>query len=314
MIVSEKYECGDIIGEGSYSQVRAATDLSSGNKIALKLFKSSKEEAKKHVKEAELLETLSHKNIVRCFEFALDADLKQDNRVKQVSYIATELAEKGCLFDYIKASQGLSEQLARLFFGQILGAIEFLHSSGISHRDIKSENIFLTQKYEVKMGDFGFATKDITDTTYCGSSCYMAPEINMKKKYNCQATDIFSLGVLLFFMVTGKYPFARANESDCKFKILSAGKTSLFWRTSLRSKERLSKLSPEFIELVTMCLSCNPIERPSVSEIKCHSWMKTGEVKSSPEDEFICSEEVTSELQKIESNIEDVSDQLISFH
>lgn len=315
MLVSQKYECGSILGEGSFSQVRLATEISTGKKLAIKLLKLSAEEAKKHLKEAELLECLSHKNIIRLVEFGFDADLVKENRTKKVSFIATELANRGSLFDYVKASNGLSEQLSRTLFTQILESIEYLHSEGISHRDIKSENIFLSNNYECKLGDFGFATKAITDSTYCGSSYYMAPEINLKKKYNCQATDIFSLGVLLFFMVTGKYPFVRATESDSKFKLLLSGKSSLFWRTAVRSRDRLRKISPEFIELVTLCLSPNPIERPSVAEIKSHLWMVgTDEENSSIPSGTLSTEEISSAMSKLEADIEDPSDQYVSFH
>mmetsp|Transcript_4197 Transcript_4197/g.3519 ORF Transcript_4197/g.3519 Transcript_4197/m.3519 type:complete len:231 (+) Transcript_4197:292-984(+) len=230
--------------------------------------------------------------------------------------MATELAEKGSLFDYIQASKGFTEQLTRTIFGQILESVEYIHSQGIYHRDIKAENIFLDRNYQIKLGDFGFATNDVNDNLYCGSGYYMAPEVTLKKKYNCATTDIFSLGVLLFFMVTGKYPFIRANDNDCKFKLLSEGKIKLFWRTSVRCRNKLRALSPEFIQLVTMCLSINSIERPSVSEIKNHPWFActNDEYSSIPKVETPYNEDVFNELSKLEPDIMDPMDQYISYH
>ncbi|CAI2372180.1 unnamed protein product [Moneuplotes crassus] len=286
-----------------------------GRTLLSSCLKPPQRKVNKNLKEAKLLCSFSHKNIVRFLECGIDVELKQEHMNKNVSFIATELAEKGSLFDYIKASQGLNERLARTLSVQIVEAIEFLHSKGISHRDIKPENIFLTQKFECKVGDFGFATQNITDDTYCGSSCYMAPEIYKKKRYNCQATDIFSLGVFFFFMVTGKYPFACADVTDSKFKAILTGKTSLFWRTALGSKKRLSQLSPEFIELVTLCLSPDPVHRPTISEIYTHAWFKTAaEEYSSSDNGTVYSDEISSELLNIESEIDDISDTFISFH
>jgi len=112
MIVNEKYECQEIIGEGSYSQVNMAVDNTTQEKVALKCFKYQNEESKGIQEEANMLFSLNHKNVIRLIEFEPEANVKNANRVRKISYIATELAEKGCLFEYIKASQGMSEQLA----------------------------------------------------------------------------------------------------------------------------------------------------------------------------------------------------------
>lgn len=300
-----KYECGKVIGEGSYSQVRLATDSTSGKRCALKLFKSTGEDAKKNLAEAEILESLNHKNVIRVIDYCADAEYKKDMRTKKVSFIATEIAEKGALFDYMQAARGFSEPLARAVFSQILEAIEYMHSEGIWHRDIKGENVFLDADFGVKIGDMGFATRNITESSVTGTNFYMAPEVHSKQEYNCKAVDVFALGVLLFSMVIGKYPFVTASDSDCKFKLLMLNKSNLFWKTSVRGKEKLKDLSPEFIELVNLMLSPDPMERPTVSEIIRMKWF-TGKTCTP--------DQVKSELANLEERIIKNDEEFVAFH
>lgn len=126
-----KYECGKVLGEGAYSQVREATDPATGKKCALKMFKASGEEAKSDMYEAEILQTLNHRNIIKMIECCPDGELKRENRTKKVSYIATELAEHGTLFQYLTASKNFSEITARTIFSQIVEAFEYMHSEGL---------------------------------------------------------------------------------------------------------------------------------------------------------------------------------------
>lgn len=273
MITCGKYECSKVIGEGSYSQVRVATDLSTNKQWALKILKLNCEENEEALNEVRMLEGITHDNIVSVFDFAEEAEFKKDNKVKRVSYVAYELAEKGSLFDYVSQKGALSESTASHIFNQIVDAVEYLHLQGISHRDIKCENVVLDSKFSPKLWDFGFATKNIKCNDLKGSQGYMAPEIITKEGYVGQCADIFSLGVLLFAIVVGKLPFNNATQNDWLYKLISIGKMDLFWRTSIRNKEKVSTLSNEFKELVRSMLSSDPLERPSISEIKQNAWL-----------------------------------------
>jgi serine/threonine protein kinase len=322
MIISDKYEVGKIIGEGAYSQVRLATEISSGKRVAMKLFKNSNEEAKVNMHEAEILESLHHKNIIRIIEYNQDADIKKVNRTKKVSFIVSELAEKGSLYDYIKASKSMSESLSKHLFSQILEAMQYMHSEGIAHRDIKSENIFIAKDHRIKLGDFGFAIHAQTSQENVGSSYFMAPEICNGQLYNWMASDVFSLGVLLFFMVVGKYPFVKAADSDCRYKLIMLNKHELFWKTATRNKEMTKKLSPEFTEFVTLWLSLDPKERPTINEMLAMPWIagkaccnkQSSEVCKCPAYRWTSPEDASAEMMKIESDIIDTSDEFFEYH
>ena len=100
--------------------------------------------------------------------------------------------------------------------------VEYLHDKGIVHRDLKPENTIVDSELNLKLTDFGFATSKNIDklNSYRGSKRYMAPEIKEKKKSDGRKTDIFSLGVILFVLVKGIFPFREGNCSDCFYKLI----------------------------------------------------------------------------------------------
>lgn len=109
----------------------------------------------------------------------------------------------------------LSEEIAAKVFIQIYSALEYLHKQGITHRDIKAENILLTEKMDPKLTDFGLSRyyeKDAMLDTWCGSFHYKAPEIIKHKKYKPELVDLWSLCVTLYVMLVGKEPFNRGED------------------------------------------------------------------------------------------------------
>lgn len=105
-----------------------------------------------------------------------------------------------------------SEAAARTYFRIILNALGYIHSKGITHRDVKPQNILLDEKFDLKIIDFGFSTylKRGLLKTRCGSEAYMAPEIN-EKGYEGKSSDLFAAGIILFLLFTGIPPFEKAN-------------------------------------------------------------------------------------------------------
>lgn len=118
-----------------------------------------------------------------------------------------EYCEKGELFDYINNHGALSIDMAAKIFKQMHSAIAYLHENGIAHRDIKTENILLTKDYDAKLIDLGMAnyckeSKNMMLSTFCGSPCYLSPEILSRKPYDAKSVDIWCLGVTLYVMLT----------------------------------------------------------------------------------------------------------------
>ena len=148
--------------------------------------------------------------------------------------------------------------------------VSYLHDKNIVHRDIKLENILFDQFLTLKLTDFGFATNKHVKKlhSYLGTKSYMAPEIIEEKPYDGQKADVFSLGVVLFIIVHGIFPFCEARPNECFYKYLIKGKHDKYFK-----KTGTQHLSDNFKDLIVKMLSYNPADRPTIQDIKDHPWM-----------------------------------------
>ena len=211
----EEYVFSKILGKGSYAIVKLAHHKKTGDIIAIKTYDKIRlcDPLKKASvdREIKILKSIEHPNIIKyidCF----------DN--KRQLHLIMEYAGQRSLYEYIKANhnrcleeQGKpfwlsNKQEAKGIFRQIVEAISYLHKKSIAHRDLKLENIIFTSKEQVKIIDFGFSIQSNSKLrTFCGTPTYMAPELVRKSEYWGHKVDVWALGVLLYRMLTGIYPF-----------------------------------------------------------------------------------------------------------
>ena len=207
-ILAGRYEIIEKIGEGGMAYVYKARDNFLNRYVAIKVLKDefSKDEVfvKRFRTEAQSAASLIHPNIVSVFDVGED---------KGISYIVMELLESKTLKDYIQAKGPLSSELTLKIAAQIASALEAAHKAHIVHRDIKPQNIMLNQNLVAKVTDFGIAkvanTSTATITSFgktMGSVHYFSPE-HAKGGYTDAKSDLYSLGVVMYEMVTGKLPF-----------------------------------------------------------------------------------------------------------
>ena len=219
---------------------------------------------------------------------------------KKIYYIIEELAENGELFDYIyEIKEGFSEKISMKIFLNILKKLKILHENRIAHCDIKPENVIVGKDFNIKLIDFGFSEilgkEDNYIYEYKGSEVYSSPEVrnrnNNEYGYDGIKSDIFSIGVLLFVITLGRFPFERCCYSDRKYRLIMKKKYEDYWHHFQQYN-----LSKEFKELIEHLICYDPSERFSIDEIFQHSWIKNNCLKIDNNNDFNI--EVVEELMK----------------
>jgi len=259
------YVIGRIIGQGAYASVRLAYNKVLGKKVALKVYDKRKlkepQRQKGIYREIYILGKMNHSNILKLYD-AFDTD----NHV----ILATEYIRGKSLHAHIKSqpNRKLEEWEAKRIFKQIVCGIEYCHSRSIVHRDIKLENLLLSEHNEAKVIDFGFSTRMPNNKKikiFCGTPSYMSPEIVLRKEYTGPPADIWALGVLLYAMLCGTFPFKGKNDKEL-YRAISTVKISF--------PEHLSESA---ISLIRRILQFDPEKRPTASEIVKDPWLTTNE-------------------------------------
>ena len=153
-----------------------------------------------------------------------------------------------------------------------------MHDNGIAHRDLKLENVMIDSNAQVKLGDFGFTSQIINESSNKDEHCsrigtlgYMAPEVIKGKAYSAIQADLFALGVLLFCMVTQHHPFLVADGKDRYYKALHKN-PALYWQLQNKSRS-LPPLSDDFKDLFSKMVHVNPANRLNMDEIMEHPWV-----------------------------------------
>ena len=266
---SKKYKPKKMLGSGSFGCVYEAKNTIFGNSVAMKVIKKDKEnelDEQEIRSEIDILRKLSHPNIVKIYEFYIS-----ENHY----YIITEYCKEGELFCYIK-NRYSERQLAVLFY-QVFSGLWYLHENKILHRDIKLENIMISEKekdnstgeelFWAKIIDFGTAKlfeKNKKEKDVVGSSYYIAPEV-LKQNYN-EKCDTWSVGVILYMTLVGRAPFDGKDDEEIINKISSVDYN--------KNEPRLVKHSPEVRDLVSKLLEKNIEKRYSAKEALEHPWFK----------------------------------------
>ncbi|CAN1165236.1 CBL-interacting serine/threonine-protein kinase 6 [Linum perenne] len=258
-----------MLGHGTFAKVYHARNLQSGKSVAMKVVGKEKvikvgmtDQIKREIS---VMKMVKHQNIVELHEVMAS---------KSKIYIAMELVRGGELFAKIAAKGRLKEDVARVYFQQLISAIDFCHSRGVYHRDLKPENLLLDEEGNLKVTDFGLSAfsehlkQDGLLHTTCGTPAYVAPEVIKKKGYNGAKADLWSCGVILYVLLAGFLPFQDDNLVTMYRKIYRGDFKCPPW------------FSSEARRLVTKLLDPNPSSRITISEITESSWFKISTQKT----------------------------------
>ncbi|KAK5104577.1 hypothetical protein LTS08_002468 [Lithohypha guttulata] len=243
------YTLGRIIGKGSFGKVYLARHtLTNGTKVVLKA--SSKDDPNL-AREIHHHRQFIHPHIARLYEVVVTE--------KQV-WLALEFCPGDELYHHLVTCgpQGLPVEKVQKIFTQLVGAVSYIHSKSCVHRDLKLENVLLDKNENVKLVDFGFTReyegKSNYLSTFCGTVCYAAPEMLKGEKYAGEKVDVWSLGIVLYALLTGQLPFDEDDDQATKMKIL-------------KEEPNYPAGFPEQAKaLVSKLLSKRPLYRPTLAE------------------------------------------------
>ena len=264
--------------------------------------------------EVKALKQLKHENIIEIIgrpqshilgtEYTLGKYYKTytQDYFPHIHILAQEFAIYGDLHNLLEKHGSFEEKWARTFLKSILNGLVYAYEKKqISHRDVKLENIFISDKGIIKIGDWGlsgFNTKNRLCSTSCGTLGYMSPKMICNKKYDSNKSDVWSLGVLLFSLCTGVRPYkdpAKRVSSNCKdnewmdqwLLCMVKGKWRLWWRSHQTATPIINNLSHELCDLIERMFCGNEKDRISLSEILDHEWM-TGDIYSNEDVIKLC--------------------------
>ncbi|BFF89255.1 MAP/microtubule affinity-regulating kinase 4 [Drosophila madeirensis] len=255
------YKIIKTLGKGNFAKVKLAVHIPTGREVAIKVIDKTQlntSARQKLYREVRIMKLLNHPNIVRLFQVI---------ESERSLYLVMEYASRGELFDHLVKNGRMRERDARVIFRQLVSAIQYCHSKFVVHRDLKAENLLLDQHMNIKIADFGFGNTFDPNAqleTFCGSPPYAAPELFMGRKYAGPEVDAWSLGVVLYTLVSGSLPFDGGTLKELRERVL-------------RGKYRVPYyISMDCENLMRKFLVLNPAKRTTLNAVMSDKWINLG--------------------------------------
>ena len=260
-----KYIKGRLLGKGGFAKcyefINQETEHSSAAKIIPKKSLVKSRAKQKLISEIKIHKSLHHPNIVAFEHYFEDSENV---------YLLIEICHNQTLNELLKRRKKLTELEVQCYAVQIIKALKYLHSHRVIHRDLKLGNLFISEKMEIKVGDFGLATKLEFDgerkRTVCGTPNYIAPEILEGKTGHSYEVDVWSLGVIMYTLIIGKPPFETNNVKET-YKRIKMGNYSF---------PENAVISEPAKDLIQSILVLDPHKRPKLEEILNHDFFNIG--------------------------------------
>jgi len=264
--VEDYYRIRHIVGEGMNGKVRLGNDIITDETVAIKTVPRLGRTNEDHflAREVQIMLQVDHPNIVKTFDIFV--------RRKRIHFVM-EYVSGGELFDLVAANTIFTENRAASVMVDLLNAISYLHKQNIAHRDVKLENLLCvrsTWPLQVKLADFGFANHIKTEadkmlSSFVGTPYYIAPEMLLSKGHG-RPVDIWACGVVLYILLSGKFPFGGETEKEYYARVLQ--------REVYFPSAEWKGVSPEAKNLVSGMLTKDPSRRLDAEECLRHPWLK----------------------------------------
>lgn len=264
------YKVEELLGCGSTCIVVLVENENTHEKYSAKIISKTDVESRNLLesikKEIKVLKSLSHPNIIKIEE---TFEMKNEEEEEFIVMIM-EYCSEGDLLSYATGHGFPNDNIKRKIIRGFLSAVRYLHHKGISHGDIKAENVLLDEDLNAKLCDFGYCRTDIIagDESKNGTLYYAAPELFHKGQFNTLKTDIYAIGVTLYSLEELQFPFKDGNQKYIIQQIVSG-------HLSIRRG-----VNKQLRQLVLRCTDMNPLHRPNVEDILKDEYLNDEEIKS----------------------------------
>jgi polo-like kinase 1 len=284
-----QYLRGRMLGKGGFAKVYLCTAMDTGKQYAVKVVGKSnlvKARARQKVslrcEEFKIFQVLGNADMTVFFQLQTEIKIHRTLKHRHICqykhyfedrsncYILLELCHNQSLNEMIKRRKRLTEPEAAYFLSHLLDSVKFMHDNSVIHRDLKLGNLFLDRDMELKVGDFGLATRvedrDEKRKTICGTPNYIAPEIiqgDKSKRGHSFEVDVWSIGVILYTMLVGKPPY-EAKDVKATYQRILANEYSF---------PAALELSESVKDLIRSILQSDPKDRPSLETIMAHPFL-----------------------------------------
>ncbi len=262
------YEMLDNLGEGIFGSVKLGVEKKTNQRVAIKIIKKNK------AKESDIELVRNEIDIMKLCYHPYVVHLLDHFENGEYIFIVMEYIKGGSLTDYMKNNKfDFTERRAAELIYQLAKGLKYLHKYGIIHRDLKPDNIMLTEasdKGNIKIMDFGLSKilgKKEKSVDGFGTLTFVSPEVLIRKPYN-KEVDIWSLGVILYLMLSGDLPFDDPDDDETKIA------KSIVYQDVKFPQEKFGKRSKAVIDLIKGCLTKEPKNRIKIDEILKGEWMK----------------------------------------
>ena len=264
-VAVRRYNKGRFLGKGGFARCYEFTSLEtrriSAAKVVPKASLTKSRQKQKLMSEIKIHRSLHHSGVVGFEHFFEDAENV---------YILLELCPNQTMNELLRRRKRLIELEVQCYILQIVRTLQYLHQHRVIHRDLKLGNLFLSEKMEIKIGDFGLATKLEFDgerkRTICGTPNYIAPEVLEGKSGHSYEVDVWSLGVIIYTLLVGKPPFETADVKTTYRRI----------KMNAYSFPDNVQISDQSKSLITRVLVSDPTKRPTLEEILSHEFFHQG--------------------------------------
>ncbi|CAM0147562.1 unnamed protein product [Urochloa decumbens] len=265
-----RYELGKLLGKGSFAKVYHARNVETGEEAAIKIMDKahlarSGAVQEQVMREIDIMRRVRHPNVVRIHEVMA---------TKRSIFVAMEYVGGGSLDAYLAgraAGRGLAEHSARRVFHQLVSALDYCHSLGVYHRDVKPDNILVdVSGGRIKVADFGLSAladagrRDAPLHTVCGTPMFIAPEVFLRRGYDGAKADVWACGVVLFALAAGRFPFNQRDTCSLYHLIRRGDYHCPPW------------FSPGLVRLIRRLLCPDPERRIAMARIKENPWFRKG--------------------------------------